>query len=182
MAWIILGAFVVLIILWYIVTYNRFVSLATRVEEAFSTIDVFLKKRYDLVPNLVETVKGYASHERNTLDEVIQARGKAMSGTPEQRIEGEAALTQALGRLMVLAESYPNLKADTQFIQLQSQLASLESEIEKSRRYYNGVVAKLNMAIKQFPAVIVAGMAKIKAAPYFEITEQAQREAVKVQF
>lgn len=182
MKWIlIVVVIIVLIILWVIKQYNGFITLRTKAEEGFATIDVFLKKRYDLIPNLVETVKGYAKHEQGTLDAVVSARGKAMSGTPAERIEGEGELSQALGRLMMLTESYPELKADTQFTQLQTQLMSLESEIERSRRYYNGTAAQLNMAVKKFPGSIIASMFGFKEIPYFEVTGE-QREAVKVQF
>ena len=166
---------------WVMGSYNKLVTLRTKAEEGFATIDVFLKKRYDLIPNLVETVKGYTAHEKGTLDAVINARSRAMSGTPTERIDGEGELSQALGRLMMLSEAYPELKANTQFTQLQSELTQLESEIERSRRYYNGTAAQMNIEVKKFPGVIIANMFDFKEIPYFEV-EGGQREAVKVQF
>lgn len=122
-------------------TYNGFISLKNKCEEAFSTMDVYLTKRYDLIPNLVETVKGYASHEKETLDSVVAARNKAMSAnTVEAKIEAEQGLAGTLGRLFALSENYPDLKANTNFLDLQSQLQLMESEIANARKYYNGVV------------------------------------------
>ena len=173
---------VVLIGLWYAATYNKLVGLKVRVEEAFSTMDVFLKKRYDLVPNLVETVKGYASHESSTLEAVIQARANAQdSKTIQEKIENEGELTKTLGRLMMLTENYPNLKADTQFLNLQNQLQSLEGEISQARKYYNGIVKSFNTMIMSFPSMFVASMAKFEKAEFFNIEEE-ERQNVKVSF
>ncbi|NLB89766.1 MAG: LemA family protein [Clostridiales bacterium] len=177
---IILGI-LVLVAIWAISTYNRFVGMRTRVEEAFSTIDVFLKKRYDLIPNVVETVKGYAGHEKETLEAVISARNKAVSSTPEERGEAEGELTNALSRLLMLSEAYPDLKANTNFMELQKQLGTLESEIEKARRYYNGIAAQMNTAIQQFPSNIIASRFGFIQAPFFE-AEETHRENVKVEF
>jgi LemA protein len=179
---IITGAVVVIVLLWFVSTYNRFVSLRNRVEEGFSTMDVYMKKRYDLVPNLVETVKGYAKHESSTFEKVIQARNMAMSAqTVEQRAEGENMLTGTLRSLFALAESYPELKANTNFLDLQGQLTSLENDIASSRKYYNALVREYNIARESFPSVIVAGIMRLEKKEMFEIDE-AERQNVKVQF
>ncbi len=180
---IVLLVLVALIILWAISSYNKFVALRTRVEEAFSTIDVYLKKRYDLIPNVVETVKGYAGHEKETLEAVISARNKAISGSgdSQQRLQAEGELTNALSHLLMLSEAYPDLKANANFTQLQTQLGDLESEIEKARRYYNGIAAQMNTSIQQFPGNLIASVFGFKAVPFFE-AEDSQRENVKVQF
>lgn len=173
---------ILILIVWFVATYNKLVRLKVRVEEAFSTIDVFLKKRYDLIPNLVETVKGYASHERETLDSVIKARASAHdSSSIHEKIQSEGELTKALGRLMMLSENYPDLKADSQFLNLQKQLQSLESEISQSRKYYNGVVKSFNTITMTFPSMLVASMAKFEKAEFF-IIEESERENVKVSF
>lgn len=177
-----IAAVLVLIGIWYAATYNKLVGLKVRVEEAFATIDVFLKKRYDLIPNLVETVKGYASHESETLEAVIQARANAHdSKSIQEKIENEGELTKALGRLMVLTENYPNLKADTQFLNLQNQLQALENEISQSRKYYNGIVKSFNTMILSFPSMFVASLSKFTKAEFFNIEEE-ERQNVKVSF
>ena len=177
---VILGV-LVLIGLWIGSTYNSLVSLKTRVNEAFSTIDVFLKKRYDLIPNVVETVKGYAGHEKETLEAVISARNKAVSSEPQNQGAAEGELTNALSRLLMLSEAYPDLKANTNFMELQKQLGELESEIEKSRRFYNGVAAKMNETILRFPTNLIASMFGFKEAAFFEANAE-QRENVRVSF
>lgn len=175
-------ALVVLIAIWYIATYNKLVGLKVRVEEAFATMDVFLKKRYDLIPNLVETVKGYASHESETLEAVIQARANAHdSKNMQEKMENEGELSKTLGRLMVLSENYPNLKADTQFLNLQNQLQTLENEISQARKYYNGIVKTFNTLIMTFPSMFVASMGKFEKAEFFNIEEE-ERQNVKVSF
>lgn len=179
---IIAGAVVVIVLLWFVATYNRFISLRNRVEEGFSTMDVYMKKRYDLVPNLVETVKGYAKHESSTFEKVVQARNMAMSAkTVEQRAEGENMLAGTLRSLFALAESYPELKANTNFLDLQGQLTGLENDIASSRKYYNALVREFNIAREAFPSVIVAGMMRLEKKAMFEIDE-AERQNVKVQF
>ena len=144
--------------------------------------DVFLKKRYDLIPNLVETVKGYAKHEKDTLSQVVEARSKAVSCSPEEKAKYEGELSNALSRLLMISENYPDLKADTQFVNLQNQLQQIESEIEKSRRYYNGLVRELNTFIQKVPTCIVASMFKFKEEPFFELENKSERENIKVQF
>lgn len=180
--WIIIGGIVFIIILWAIATYNRFVSLRNRVEEGFSTMDVYMKKRYDLVPNLVETVKGYAKHESSTFENVVKARNMAMSAqTVEQRAEGENMLTGTLKSLFALAEAYPELKANQNFLDLQGQLTGLENDIASSRKYYNALVRDFNIAREAFPSVIIAGMMHLEKKTMFEIDEP-ERQNVKVQF
>ena len=172
---------VVAIIGWYISTYNRIMRLSNKVEEAWSTIDVSLKKRYDLIPNLVNTVKGYAAHERETLEAVISARNAAMSATGDAKIEAESALTGTLKTLFALQEAYPTLKADTSFLNLQSQLQNIENEISTARRYYNGVVREFNTLFDVFPAKIVAKRTGLSKRKLFEI-EEAERKNVTVEF
>ena len=173
---------VLVLVFWFVSIYNKLVSLRMNVKEGFSTIDVFLKKRYDLIPNLVETVKGYANHENETLSKVIEARGNAISASPQDKSKCEGDLSNALSKLLMISESYPDLKADTQFINLQNQLQNIESEIEKSRRYYNGVVKEFNATIKKVPTCIIASLFKFKEEPFFEIENKDERENVKVQF
>ncbi|MFB0919434.1 MAG: LemA family protein [Oscillospiraceae bacterium] len=173
---------IAIILLWVVSAYNGLVKLRNMVREAFSTMDVYMKKRYDLIPNLVETVKGYASHEAGTLEKVIQARNAAASATTvEGKIEGENALAGTLKSLFALAEAYPDLKANTNFMDLQRQLQAVEGDIANSRKYYNAVVRDYNTKIETFPSVIVASMFGFKQETMFEINS-AERENVKVQF
>lgn len=178
-----IGAVVLILIIWFIAAYNRFVRLKNTIEEAFSTMDVYLKKRYDLIPNLVETVKGYASHEKETLDRVISARNAAASArTVEDKVQGENALSGTLKSLFALAEAYPDLKANANFMQLQGELQRMEDEIASSRKYYNAVVKEYNIRCQSFPSSIVAGMFHFEKQPLFEVSSEAERENVKVQF
>lgn len=167
--WILLGLVVLLGIIG-VVMYNGLIGLRNKVEEGWRQIDVELKRRHDLIPNLVETVKGYASHERGTLEEVMQARSAAMNGggSPAQAAAAEGQLSQALGRLMAVAEAYPDLKANQNFLALQNELTSTEDRIASSRRYYNALVRELNTKVESVPSNIVAGIAKVKRAEYFE--------------
>ncbi len=182
MAWIIAGVVVLIIVIWFIGSYNRFVSLRNRIEEAFSTMDVYLKKRYDLVPNLVETVKGYASHESSTFENIVNARNKAMGAQSlEERAQGENMLTGTLKSLFALAENYPDLKANQNFLDLQGQLSGIENDITNARKYYNAVIREFNIARERFPSVIVANMMHLEKKQMFEI-EDAERQNVKVQF
>lgn len=183
MAFAIIGGIVLILIIWIIASYNGFVKLKNSIEEAFSTMDVYLKKRYDLIPNLVETVKGYASHEKETLERVIAARNQAASATTmEGRIEGENALQGVLKNLFALAEAYPDLKANTNFLELQSELRRMEEEIANSRKYYNAVVKTYNTKREMFPSSIIAGMFHFEKKPLFEVGSEQERENVKVQF
>ena len=170
------------VIIWGAATYNKLVSLRMNVKEGFSTIEVFLKKRYDLIPNLVETVKGYATHEKGTLEQVIQARGNAISSSPKDKSKYEGELSNALSRLLMISENYPDLKADLQFINLQKELQNIESEIEKSRRYYNGTVNNLNKAVQSVPSCIIASLFKFKEESFFELENAEERQNVQVKF
>ena len=163
--------------------YNGFIRLKNSCEEAFATMDVYLKKRYDLVPNLVETVKGYAAHEKETLQGVIDARNKAQAAdTIEEKIAGENALQGTLGHLFAVAAAYPDLKANTNFMDLQSQLNVLEDEIAQSRKYYNGVIRQFNTKCEVFPSSIIAGMFHFERKAMFEVEDVKERENVKVSF
>ncbi|WP_027398856.1 LemA family protein [Anaerovorax odorimutans] len=182
-ALIIIVAVVAILIVWIITAYNGFVKLKNMIEEAFSTMDVYLKKRYDLIPNLVETVKGYAAHESGTLEKVVQARNMAAGATTmEDKIQGENMLQGTLKSLFAIAESYPDLKANTNFLDLQSQLKRIEDEIANSRKYYNAVVKEFNIKTEMFPSNIIAGMFHFTRKPLFEVQDVKERENVKVQF
>ncbi len=181
------------IVLWAIFAYNTFVRLVQQAKEAWADIDVQLKRRYDLIPNLVETVKGYATHERETLDSVTTARTKATQAhidpsnmTPEglQAMAGaEAGLTQALGKLLAVAEAYPDLKANTNFVELQRELSDTENKIQAARRFYNGNVRDLKIALQSFPSNVIGNMFHFKEEPYFELEEGSEaKEPVKVSF
>jgi len=175
----------VLVLLWTVWAYNHFVSLVNRAKEAWSDIDVQLKRRYDLIPNLIETVKGYAKHERETLQQVTDARTKAMGAqTVEARADAENMLTGALKSLFAVSESYPDLKANTNFVELQRELSDTENKIQAARRFYNSVVQELNTALESFPSNIIGNMFKFTGREFFELAEdeQAAREPVKVQF
>lgn len=180
---IIVLAIVVLLVLWLVSSYNGFVRLRNKSEEAFSAMDVSLKKRYDLIPNFVETVKGYAEHEQDTLQAVINARNMAMNAnSPEQKIANDNALSGTLKSLFALTESYPDLKANQNFLSLQNQLSRIEEEIAGSRRYYNGVVNKYNTKTEMFPGNILASLFGFKRKPLYEVNSEAERENVKVSF
>ena len=179
----IIGGALLIIIIWIIASYNGFVKLKNSIEEAFSTMDVYLKKRYDLIPNLVETVKGYAKHESETLEKVIAARNFAAGAkNVEEKLQGENMLAGTLKSLFAVAESYPDLKANTNFMDLQGQLKSLEDEIASSRKYYNAVVKTYNTKREVFPSVIIAGLFKFEKKPLFEVNSEEERQNVKVQF
>lgn len=176
-------AAVVVIAFFFMNTYNSLVGLRNKVEEAFSTMDVYLVKRHDLIPNLVETVKGYAKHEKETLDAVISARNKAVSAnTMDEKIAAENTFQGALGRLFALAEAYPDLKANTNFLDLQNQLKLVEEDIANARKYFNGTTRQYNTAIEVFPANIVAGMFRFTKKPLFEVQDESERQNVKVSF
>ncbi len=180
--WIIL-AVVVIVVIWFVSAYNGFIKLRNKTEEAFSAMDVSLKKRYDLIPNYVETVKGYAKHESKTLENVIAARNAAVnSKTAEDRIENDNILNDTLKSLFAVSEAYPDLKANQNFIQLQDQLQRIEEEIAGSRRYYNGVVNRFNTKTETFPGNIVAGIFNFKRKPLYEVNDEEQRENVEVKF
>ena len=185
MAWVgIIIVFLVLIIVIYALkAYNGFIRMVNKIDEAYATMDVYLKKRYDLIPNLVNTVKGYAAHEQETLDKVIKARAAAQgAATVEDKIAGENALSGTLKTLFAVAQAYPDLKANTNFINLQQQLQNIEGEIANSRKYYNAVVRDYNTKTQVFPSSIIAGMFKFEKKTMFEITNSEERENVTVQF
>jgi len=191
--YIILGIVAVLAV-WVIFTYNKFVKLVQRAKEAWSDIDVQLKRRYDLIPNLIETVKGYASHEKETFDQVTEARAKATQVhvdpsniTPEQitaMAGAEQSLTQSLGKLLAIAEAYPDLKANTNFLELQRELSDTENKIQAARRFYNGNVRDLKIGLQSFPSNVIGNTFGFKEEAYFELgdNEQEAREPVKVGF
>ena len=165
--------------------YNRLIQLTNRTEEAWSDIDVQLKRRYDLIPNLVETVKGYVTHERGTLESVTEARTRAMNAqTVEEHAQAENMLTGALKSLFAVAESYPDLKANTNFVELQRELSDTENKIQAARRFYNSVVQELQNALEMFPSNIVGNTFGFKTREFFELGEGegAAREPVKVSF
>ena len=174
------------VVLWAVLTYNGLVSRRARVDESWSGIDVQLKRRHDLIPNLVETVKGYASHERQTLENVIKARNSAVSaqegGDPAALGAAEGILTGALRQVFALSEAYPDLKANTNFLDLQGQLADTEDKISASRRIYNGNVRDYNTKIQQLPANIIAGIGDFTARDFFEIEDAAERANTTVSF
>ncbi len=228
--WFIILVVLVLILLWFVMTYNKLIKLKNKIEESFSTMDVYLKKRYDLIPNLVETIKGYAKHESETLEKVIRARNLAVSATtpqdkiaaektlhttlgplyaiseqypqlkadqhflqlarnlavsattPQDKIAAEKTLHTTLGPLYAISEQYPQLKADQHFLQLQRDLKEAEGEIANARKYYNAIVLKFNNAIMTIPSNFVATLCHFTRQPMFEITDNEQRENVKVQF
>ncbi len=180
--WIILGA-LVLIIFFLIGVYNSLVRLKVQCDNAWADIDVQLKRRYDLIPNLVETVKGYAGHEKGTLEAVINARNRAMTATgPGDKAQAENMLSGALKSLFALSEAYPQLRAIESFTSLQNSLSEIEDNVQNARRYYNAVVRDLNTKIQQFPTNILANMLGFKAREFFEVTAPAEREAPKVSF
>ncbi|QFY59231.1 LemA family protein [Rhizobium grahamii] len=182
--YIILGL-IVLIALYAVVIYNGLVRARQMAEEAWSGIDVQLKRRADLIPNLIETVKGYATHEKTTLEEVVKLRNQAQAvptGDVAGRAQAEGLLGAALGRVMALAEAYPDLKANENFRELQSSLETMESEIQMARRYYNGAARDLNVKVESFPSNLVAGQFGFQKREYFEITNEADRAVPTVKF
>jgi LemA protein len=174
---------VLLVLLWGIAIYNGLVRLRNEVRNAWAQIDVQLKRRHDLIPNLVETVKGYAAHERGTLDAVVQARSRAVGAQSiSERVKAEGELSQALGRLMVVVEAYPDLKANQNFLALQEELTSTENKIGFSRQYYNDSVMQYNTRIETFPPNVIAGMFGFQPSPFFEVEDKAERELPQVKF
>ncbi len=180
---IIIAVVVVLIILYFVSSYNRLIALRNDAKEAFSTMDVYLKKRFDLIPNLVETVKGYTAYESETLENVVKARnGVAAARNINEKLENENTLTNTLHSLFALSESYPDLKANENFIDLQRKLETIEEDIANSRKYYNGTVKALNNGIEMFPSNIVAKIFKFEEMTMFEVSNEEERKNVKVQF
>lgn len=174
---------VIIVVCWAISARNSFVRMENQYEEAFHNIDIYLKKRYDLIPNLVETVKGYAKHESGTLESVVAARSKAQSATtPAEKIEANAELTQTMRNFNMVMERYPELKANTNFLDLQNQLKNIEYELANVRKYYNATIKQFNTKIRTFPASIIAGVMKLEKQPYFELDSAEERQNVKVSF
>lgn len=182
-AFLVALALAVALLLWAVLIYNGLVRMRNTVEEAWSGIDVQLKRRTDLIPNLVSTVKGYAEHEKGTLEEVIRLRGLAQNahGVGETA-QAQGLLGAALGKLFALAESYPELKANANFAQLQASLGEIEEQVQLSRRYYNGAVRNLNIAVESFPSNLVAGRFGFEKAEFFELESPAERAVPKVEF
>jgi LemA protein len=182
--WIII-AVAVAVALYAIVIFNRLVRLRQMANEAWSGIDVQLKRRSDLVPNLVEAVKGYAAHERSVFDEVTALRGAARAipqGDVAGRAKAENALSAGIGKLFALAESYPDLKASGNFLELQKQLSALEDDLQMARRYYNGAVRNLNVEVQSFPSSVIAGIGGFATRDFFELDDAGERNAPQVQF
>jgi LemA protein len=174
---------VVLLVVWAIALYNRLVRLRVEVQQGWANIDVQLRRRYDLIPNLVETVKGYASHEKGVFEAVTEARTSAMSAHgPADTGASNNMLTQALGGLFAVSENYPDLKASSNFLQLQTELATVEETLAAARRYYNSTVARYNATQKTVPTVFVAKMGDFAPAEFFEEEDEAARTAPKVSF
>ena len=183
--WVILGL-IVLIVLWVIMIYNGLVAMRQRVNQAFADIDVQLKQRHDLIPNLVETVKGYAAHERGTLEAVVQARNTAMAAPGvDQKVAAENMLSGALRQLFALSESYPQLKANENFRQLQTDLSDIENKLAAARRFFNNAVQEFNAGIQKFPAVLAAGALGFHAQTFFDVGADARpqlEQAPQVKF
>ena len=174
-------AIIVLIVVYALTLYNSFVKLNNKVKEAFSTMDVYLKKRWDLIPNIVETVKGYAEHEKNTLKEVLELRNSAYDKmSDEEEIKTNEKLSSGISEIMALAEAYPDLKANENFKDLSNQLTKVEDEIANSRKYYNGVVRMYNNKVEMFPSNVFAGLFGYKSKAMFEVSSN-ERENVKVE-
>ena len=182
-ALIVLLVLILAVLAWAVAIYNRLVRLRNLVKEGWSGIEVQLKRRSNLIPNLIESVKGYMGHEKGVLEKVTALRSQTLgAATPEQRARLEGDLTQALGRLFAVAEAYPDLKANQSFLDLQDELSQIEEQIQLARRYYNGTVRDLNIAVESFPSNIIAGMFQFRQAEFFEIEDAAERAVPKVQF
>lgn len=174
---------VILILLWIVVAYNKLISNRNMTQEGWSGIDVQLKRRSDLIPNIVESVQGYMKHEKGVLEQVTTLRTEAMNATGiKEREKAEGLLTAALSKIFAVAENYPDLKASTNFIQLQNELSAVEDQIQLARRYYNGAARNYNIAIESFPSNIIANAFNFAKVPYFEITNPAEKEVPKVAF
>lgn len=175
-------AIVVIILIYALITYNNLIKLKNMVKEAFSTMDVCLKKRWDLIPNIVETVKGYAKHEENTLKEIIELRNSSYDTmSDDEKVKANKTLSKDINKIMLLAESYPDLKASTNFQDLTRELSKVEEDIANSRKYYNGVVEMFNNKVEMFPSNIFAKLFGYKTKEMFEI-DDAERENVKISF
>ena len=175
-------AVIVIIVLYALITYNNFIKLKNMVKEAFATMDVYLKKRWDLIPNIVETVKGYAKHEENTLKEVVELRNSSYdSMSDDEKVKANQRISKDINKIMLLAESYPDLKASTNFQDLSRELSKVEEDIANSRKYYNGAIEMFNNKVEMFPSNIFAKLFGYKSKEMFETDEQ-ERENIKVSF
>ena len=182
--WIILGI-IVLLLLWFVGMYNGFVKGRIKIDNSWSDISVFLKKRFDLIPNLVNTVKGYAAHESQTLEKVVQARNAAVAvpaGDVQAAAQANQNLSGALRGLLAIAENYPDLKANQNFLELQTALQNIEGDLSNARRYYNATVRDYNTSIQQFPGVILANMTGFKPREFFELEDKQEAKNVEVKF
>jgi LemA protein len=182
--WVVLGI-IAAIVIWAIMAYNSLVAMAQRVNQAFADIDVQLKQRSDLIPNLIETVKGYAAHERGTLDAVVKARNAALAApTPDAKVAAENILSGALKQLFALSEAYPDLKANQNFQQLQTELSDIENKLAAARRFFNNAVSEYNSGIQQFPAALFAGMFGFQQRQFFDLGAERQQldKAPQVKF
>lgn len=177
---IIIPIVVVLLVLVLLVIYNSLVQYRNKVDEAFATMDVCLKKRFDLIPSLVEVTKGYARHESSVLEDIARQRSGIAAGDVSGQLPAEAGISQALKQIFIVAEAYPDLKANTTFLTLQEQLVKMEDEISLSRRYYNGSVRQYNNKCQQFPTNIVAGMMGFRTRPMFAVGSEEERKAVNI--
>lgn len=185
MSWFGIGFLVLvgLLVLWFVAIYNRFIRGKNLVREGWSGIDVQLKRRHDLIPNLIESVKGYMQYEQKTLANIVELRTRSISaGSVKEKAEVEGELTRALKSIFALAEAYPDLKANQSFLDLQSNLAGIEDQIQLARRYYNGAVRDFNILVESFPSVLVAKMFNFQLAEFFEIETAAEREVPSVKF
>ena len=180
---LVIGGLLLLIALWAVASYNQFIHLKALLDEAWSGIEVQLKRRYDLIPNLIATVQGYSIHEKGVLEEVTRLRSASLSasGITEKSV-AEAGLSQALKTLFAVAEQYPQLKANKNFLALQQELSLVEQELQLARRYYNGTARNFNIKIRSFPSSIIASLFTFTTVPYFEITVEHEREVPKVKF
>lgn len=182
--WIIIGI-IVLLVLWGIRLYNSLVKARIKVDNSWSDIRVFLKKRFDLIPNLVNTVKGYAAHEKETFEKITEARAavaNSAGGDVQAQAQANQKLSGALGRLFAVAENYPDLKANQNFLELQTALQNIEGDLGNSRRYYNATVRDYNTSIQQFPAVLIAGSMNFKSREFFELENMEEAKNVEVKF
>ena len=183
MTGIIIAAILIFIIVMFILCYNKLTKELITVYEAFSTMDVYLKKRYDLIPNLVETVKGYASHEKETLEKVISLRtGSYDAMTPEEKIQNGAQISKMIPQIMAVAEQYPDLKANQNFMDLSHNLNETEDDIANARKYYNGAVKQYNMKVQMFPGSLIAGLFHFETKKMFEVENAVERQNVQVKF
>lgn len=180
---IVVGAVLISLFIAFFAMYNNLVKLSVTADEGFSTMDVYLKQRYDLIPNLVNTVKGYLKHEKETLENIVKLRASAISATTnDEKVKINNELTQAVGKLIAVAEAYPDLKANANFIELQHSLEKIEQDIVNGRKYYNASIRDYNKACRTFPSVIVAKIFKFEPREMFVIEDQKQREPVIVEF